>query len=214
MKKTISRKSHDFNPAITAALEQDVDYVALAHRHGQICAEILSLREERDQVDGEISLASTGFPDEASAIAAGALPISGASVAVKRQSATAINSRLRVLEQAAQKLATEMALRKQDLARQMYTDTFRDEQLAVAAEMVDALLFFAEQTSVETSRLFDLQRTGVTMSGYPRVGIPRLASAAFINEYLAALKPIGYQPSLERQQRVDALRKLELENAR
>ena len=126
---------------------------------------------------------------------------------------SSINNRLHTLEQAATKIISEMISRKQALVHAMYSATFREEQLAVADEMVDALLFFGEQTSVETSRLFDLQRAGITMAGYARVGIPRLASAAFINEYLAALKPIGYQPSLEQQQRVDALRKFERENA-
>ena len=213
MKKQLSRKSHDFTPLIDAELEKDLDYVTLKKRHGDICNEIVKLREERDQVASEVSLVKD-YPDEASAIAAGALPVTGRPVALRRESVSSINNRLHTLEQAATKILSEMISRKQALVHTMYRATFREEQLAVADEMVDALLFFGEQTSVETSRLFDLQRAGITMAGYARVGIPRLASAAAIAEYLQQLKAIGYQPSLEQQQRVDALRKFELENAR
>jgi hypothetical protein len=214
MKKQLSHVTQDFRPLIDAELANDVDHTALVHRHGEVCAEIVKLREERDASAAELSY-TTAYPDEASAIAAGALPPAGRPERAKKESVGNLNQRINVLEQAATQLATQISARRQDVAREMYATNFRAEQLELAEDMVEALLFFGETSGIETARLHDLQRAGITMLSIPRVGIPRLANSAAIREYLGTLKNgIGYTPTASQQQRLDALRKLEIEVAR
>jgi hypothetical protein len=212
MKKQLSRTPTDFTPLIDAELAKDVDHTALVHRHGEVCAELVKLREERDASTADLAV-STAYPDEASAIAAGAVPPTGRPDRAKKESLGSLNQRIGVLEQAATQLLTKISAHRQDVARELYKSKFRNEQLDLAEDVLDAMLYLGEVAGVETARLHDLQRSGVSMFEIPRVGLPRFSNSAFIREYLDGIRNgIGYEPTPIQSQRLQAMRQLEIGN--